>query len=110
MRDPGPRPKVTRKRGPKMGGDGATTMSEERPETGESASAGLLGAFGLSRGALLAVALIAVAVWWYFQSADQPLNTWETAVVVLALALLVTGARTVFGLLRRRAPTSGKPP
>ena len=77
---------------------------------GSSASAGLLGAFGLSRGALLAVALLAVAVWWYFQSADQPLNTWETAVVVLALALLVTGARTVFGLLCRRAPTSGKPP
>jgi len=60
------------------------------------AAAGLLGAFGLSRKALLAVALLAVVVWWYHQSVHQTLNTWETAVVVLALALVVAGAQTVF--------------
>jgi len=36
-------------------------------------------------------------------------NTWETAVVVLALALVVAGAQTVFRVLRRRAPTPSKP-
>jgi hypothetical protein len=47
---------------------------------------------------LLAVALLAVGVWWYHQSVHQTLNTWETAVVVLALALalVVAGAQTVF--------------
>jgi hypothetical protein len=43
---------------------------------------------------LLAVALLAVVVWWYHQSVHQTLNTWETAVVVLAL--VVAGAQTVF--------------
>jgi hypothetical protein len=56
---------------------------------------------------LLAVALLAVVAWWYHQVVHQTLNTWETAVVVLAL--VVGGAQTVFRVLRRRAPTPSKP-
>ena len=84
-------------------------MAEDRPEAAKSATGGLLGAVNLPPKALLAVAVLAVAVWWYFQSHDMPLDNWETAVVVLALALLFAAARAVFGLFRRRAPAADKP-
>ncbi len=84
-------------------------MAEDPLETAKSATGGLLGALGLSPRALLAVALLAVAVWGYFQSQGMPLSTSETAVVVLALALLVVGAEALFGLIRRRAPARDKP-
>jgi hypothetical protein len=53
----------------------------------------VLRAFGLSRKVLLAVALLAVVAWWYHQVVHQTLNTRETAVVVLTLALVVAGAQ-----------------
>jgi hypothetical protein len=84
-------------------------MAKDQPETVKPAMAGLLGALGLSPRALLAVALLAILVWWYFQSQGMPLDTSETAVVVLALALLIVGARAVLGLLRRRAPARNEP-
>jgi hypothetical protein len=58
---------------------------------------------------LLAVALLAVVAWWYHQVVHQTLNTWETAVVVLALALVVAGAQTVFRVLRRSSNPGGHP-
>jgi hypothetical protein len=86
----------------------AKPVSADRARLGNrkkhTRGAGLLGAFGLSRKVLLAVALLAVVAWWYHQVVHQTLNTWETAVVVLALALVVAGAQTVFRVLRRRAP------
>ncbi|MGO9420817.1 hypothetical protein [Roseiarcus sp.] len=86
-------------------------MAEDPPETEKSAMGGLLGALGLSPKALLAVTLLAVAVWWYWRSQgpDMQLSNSETAVIVLALALVFVGVRAVFGLLRRRASTSDKP-
>jgi H+/gluconate symporter-like permease len=84
-------------------------MAGDPLEVVKSATGGLLGAFGLSPKALLAVTLLAVVVWGYFQNRGMPLTTSETAVVVLALALLVVGARAVFGLFRRRESAPDKP-
>ena len=84
-------------------------MAEDPLETAKSATGGLLDALGLPPKALLAVTLLAVVVWWYFQNQGMPLTTSETAVVVLALALLMVGARAVFALVRRHASSPDKP-
>ena len=81
-------------------------MAENPPERSSSATrgGGLLGALGLSPKALLLVALLALLAWWYFQNHDMQLDTDETAVVVLGLALAVAAGRVVRGLVRRRRP------
>ena len=84
-------------------------MAKDAPGSAKSTWGGLLDAVGLPPGALLAVALLAVGVWWYFQNQGMPLTTPETAVVVLALALLVAAARAAIGLLRRRDGAQDKP-
>jgi hypothetical protein len=68
----------------------------------------VLRAFGLSRKVLLAVALLAVVAWWYHQVVHQTLNTWETAVVVLALALVVAGAQDGLPRASSLLSTSGQ--
>jgi hypothetical protein len=61
----------------------------------------LLRALGLSPRALLLVALLTLAVWWYFYNEGMALNTMDTAVVVLALALVAAACRAVGNTLRR---------
>jgi hypothetical protein len=87
-------------------------MAEKPPATPKSGSepGGLLGALGISPKTLLLVALLALLVWWYFRNQGMELNTTETAVVVLGLALAAVAARAAWGLLRRcRSPAVGKP-
>ena len=80
-------------------------MAENSPEKPKEAPPGglWLGALGLSPSLLLVVALLALLVWWFYDANGMPLTLPETAVVVLAIALVVFLCRLAWRGLRGRA-------